>query len=395
MTAEFKNCKRFAIMGGTFDPIHYGHLIAAEAVKHQLNVERVVFIPLGTSVHKTSQIVTPSRHRFLMSAMAIESNPFFYISSIEIDRPGGSYTIDTILHLKSICDHDAEIFFITGADAVKEILTWKDSDHLVEICTVVAVTRPGHNTSDVPYKDLIQFLDVPALDISSSDIRSRVANGKTIKYLLPEAVEAYIYKHRLYSNNAYDMEKLHQYVQSALSKKRYTHTLGVAKEAETLAKHHNADTNKAYVAGLLHDCAKEIPTCTQIEKCGQLGIKLDKLMREQTALIHSFLGAAIAEQELNIKDNEILNAIAYHTTGRKGMSLLEKIIFVADFIEPNRMPFDGLNELRELAYKNLDLALLKCMQQKIKNTKNKQQTVYPQGLEALEYYERSVFFESM
>lgn len=200
------NPKKIAIMGGTFDPIHYGHLVTAEAVMHEYQIDQVLFIPSGQPPHKTEGQVTPADHRYLMTLLATETNPRFFSSRIEIDRKGYTYTIDTIRELKEMYP-GSEIYFITGADAFSNILSWKNPELLLSSCHFVAATRPGYSRAKAApqiealmdrHADTLHYLEVPALSISSSEIRARVREGRPIKYLLPETVENYIYKHGLY-----------------------------------------------------------------------------------------------------------------------------------------------------------------------------------------------------
>lgn len=200
--------KSLAIMGGTFDPIHYGHLVTAEAVRHEFNIDQVLFMPTGQPPHKSRENITHSEHRYLMTVLATATNPSFNVSRLEIDRKGITYTIDTIKDLIKIYGTDIELYFITGADALSHILTWKDSEDLLKMCTFVAVTRPEYHKEELierielirnDYQSKIHFLEVPALSISSTNIRDRIKKGMPIKYLLPESVENYIYKFKLYS----------------------------------------------------------------------------------------------------------------------------------------------------------------------------------------------------
>ncbi|MEA5075325.1 MAG: nicotinate-nucleotide adenylyltransferase [Coriobacteriia bacterium] len=198
---------RLGIMGGTFDPIHYGHLVAAEEALVQFNLDRVVFMPTGEPARKVDRRVSPAEHRYLMTVIATASNPDFEVSRLEIDRPGVTYTIDTRTQMRSIHGSGAELFFITGADAVLEILTWKDSARLADLCTLIAATRPGFDMAPfLEHADgsglVVQTMEVPALAISSTDIRSRVASRRPVRYLLPEAVAAYVVKNRLYTEEA-------------------------------------------------------------------------------------------------------------------------------------------------------------------------------------------------
>ena len=208
--------KRLGIMGGTFDPVHYGHLVTAETARAQFSFDKVIFVPSGYPPHKMGQEITEARHRYLMTVLAVATNIFFEVSRIEIDRQGYSYAIDTVSQLRERFGLGWEVYFITGADAVLEILTWKNIEHLVEMCTFVAATRPGFDLSVLDNKleqispmakDKFLTFEVPALSISSTDIRQRVAEGRPIKYLLPESVERYIYINSLYKEGEeFDVE---------------------------------------------------------------------------------------------------------------------------------------------------------------------------------------------
>jgi len=190
-------------MGGTFDPIHYGHLVTAEEALVQFNLDQVIFMPTGEPARKTHRVVTPAEHRYLMTVIATASNPDFSVSRQEIDRDGVTYTVDTMLALRDLHGPDADLYFITGADAVLEILTWKDTERLADVCTFIAATRPGYGLSKFSEQPgsmhlPVEFMEVPALAISSTDIRERVAARRPIRYLLPEAVATYIRKNGLY-----------------------------------------------------------------------------------------------------------------------------------------------------------------------------------------------------
>jgi nicotinate-nucleotide adenylyltransferase len=193
-------------MGGTFDPIHYGHLVAAEGVRHEFKLDKVIFVPSGRPPHKADNRITGPTHRLAMTELATASNPYFEVSSLEVNRPGLSYTIDTVLDFRSMYE-PSELYFITGGDALLEILTWKDVDMLFSLCKFIGVTRPGYSFDNLgekipglsaDYINKIHIMEVPALAISSTDIRGRIRSGRPIKYLLPETVEHYISSCRLY-----------------------------------------------------------------------------------------------------------------------------------------------------------------------------------------------------
>lgn len=197
---------KLGIMGGTFDPIHFGHLVTAEVARDRFQLNKVIFVPSGHPPHKESSRITEAKHRYLMTVLAVASNPYFEVSGLEIERSGPSYAIDTVQEFRQTYPSDL-IYFITGADAILELLTWKNVEQLLKICYFIAATRPGYNLDyldsilqKLPPKadQRIFFLEVPALAISSTDIRRRLEEGCTIKYLLPENVEHYIIKKKLY-----------------------------------------------------------------------------------------------------------------------------------------------------------------------------------------------------
>ncbi|MHC2184909.1 nicotinate-nucleotide adenylyltransferase [Rathayibacter agropyri] len=191
---------RIGVMGGTFDPIHHGHLVAASEVAQSFDLDEVVFVPTGQPWHKKT--VTSAEHRYLMTVIATASNPTFTVSRVDVDRVGTTYTIDTLRDIHA-ARPDAELFFITGADAVAQILSWKDYDELWELAHFVAVSRPGHvlNVSGLPAQD-VSLLEIPALAISSTDCRSRVNRGHPVWYLVPDGVVQYISKHHLYRSTS-------------------------------------------------------------------------------------------------------------------------------------------------------------------------------------------------
>lgn len=190
---------RIGIMGGTFDPIHNGHLVAASEVAWVYDLDEVIFVPTGRPIFKLDKNVTNAEDRYLMTVIATSSNPRFTVSRVDIDRPGVTYTIDTLRDLRTEYGPEAELFFITGADAVAEILKWKDANEMWDIARFVAVTRPGYPV-DVSYlpDNRVDVLEIPALAISSTDVRRRASRGEPVWYLVPDGVVQYIAKHGLY-----------------------------------------------------------------------------------------------------------------------------------------------------------------------------------------------------
>ncbi len=190
--------RRVGIMGGTFDPIHHGHLVAASEVADLFDLDEVVFVPTGQPWQKIDRAVSAAEDRYLMTVVATASNPRFWVSRVDIERPGLTYTVDTVRDIAAIRP-GAELFFITGADALQAIMSWKDADEVFTMCHLIGVTRPGYHLSGehLP-SDIVTLLDVPAMAISSSAVRERVLAGRPIWYLVPDGVVQYIGKHDLY-----------------------------------------------------------------------------------------------------------------------------------------------------------------------------------------------------
>jgi nicotinate-nucleotide adenylyltransferase len=201
MTTE----RRIGLMGGTFDPIHHGHLVAAEEARWQFGLEKVVFLPTGQPWQKPVG-VSPAEDRYQMTVIATASNPAFEVSRVEIDHPGPTYTVDTLRRLRAELGEHTRLYFITGADAVLHILTWKDRDEVLALAEFIAATRPGHDLAKlgelVPrFRERLHPMEIPMLAISSTEIRARVARGAPIQYLVPDGVVRYVAERGLYRSD--------------------------------------------------------------------------------------------------------------------------------------------------------------------------------------------------
>jgi nicotinate-nucleotide adenylyltransferase len=199
---------RIGVMGGTFDPIHHGHLVAASEVGHFFSLDEVIFVPTGQPWQKEGRRVSASEDRYLMTVIATASNPRFSVSRVDIDRPGPTYTIDTLRDLRLQRGPDAEFFFITGADALEQMMTWQDADELFKLARFVGCTRPGHRLSGAGLPDdRVSLIEIPALAISSTNCRQRVEAGEPIWYLVPDGIVQYISKRALYRKAGADRER--------------------------------------------------------------------------------------------------------------------------------------------------------------------------------------------
>ena len=192
--------RRVGVMGGTFDPVHHGHLVAGSEVAHIFGLDEVIFVPTGQPWQKEGRAVSPAEDRYLMTVIATASNPRFSVSRVDIDRPGPTYTIDTLRDLREANGPDADLFFITGADALAKMLTWHDVDKLFSLAHFIGCTRPGHRLTGAGLPEgKVSLVEIPALAISSSECRNRVAAGEPVWYLVPDGVVQYIAKRGLYA----------------------------------------------------------------------------------------------------------------------------------------------------------------------------------------------------
>lgn len=392
---KLKNGGRLGIMGGTFDPPHYGHLAVAEAARTAHGLDAVLLLPAGVPSFKRDMAVTDAEHRFMMAFLAAGTNPFFFASRMETDREGITYTVDTISELKRLCPENTKLFFITGADAFRDVFKWREVEALFVMCGFIVATRygvmPQEAAEEAQYRfgAEVHILQIPALDISSSDIRRRVAEGQPVKYLLPPEVEQYIHKYGLYATGLTKRlsDGIIKKIKETQSEKRLRHTFGVAETAKELAARFGEDKERAYAAGLLHDASKGFSNSEISEKIMEYSIEAGGTPIKNDEIAHGYVAAEMARREFGVSDEDILNAMKYHTTGRRGMCLLEKIIFVADFIEPSRGGDEWAAKARVLAHEDIDAAVIAVLEGKMAYVKAKNQEIHPLSIEALDFME--------
>lgn len=362
--------RRVGIMGGTFDPIHYGHLMLAEQIKNSFYLDEVIFMPVGKPYHKQNSLGASGKARLKMTTLAIQGNLSFSVSDIEVKREKPTYTIDTIRALKSGVLSQDEIFFITGADAIYYLDQWKDFDDLKTMVTFIGATRPGVEMSVLLEKMAylvsrgakVELCTISALAISSTEIRSRIQSEKTVKYLLPDSVDDYIEKKGLYKSHHPHYHQLKKLMKKTLSKYRYAHSINTSKMCRQLAHIHGENVEYAELAGLCHDYMKELDNHKSMDFIEKLSIEKDICILNNPNLAHGEIAAGILCEEGLITESEILNAIRWHTYGNENMSKLDKIVFLADVIEPSRN-FEGIERIRHLAIQNLDQAVLAYLDQ--------------------------------
>ena len=364
---------KLGIYGGTFNPPHLGHLAAAQFALDALNLDRLEFVPAAAPPHKTLPEGGPSAEQRLemveLAADGLLLPKKVSVSGMELHRPGKSYTADTLEQLQA-ADPEAELWLLMGTDMFLTLQNWREPEvitRLAGICTFARTQSDSGELLETQARYLQEtfgartcVLQLPHIvDVSSTQLRELLVRGKGREYLLP-SVYGYILMNHLYGTQVHlkclDLPELRACSYSMIRHKRVAHVMGVEEEAVKLAKFWGADPELARHAAILHDCTKYLGLEDQLHLCEKYGIELDSLERQAVKLLHSKTGACIAKYVFGEPD-EVYEAIFWHTTGKADMTLLDKVLYMADYIEPNR-DFDGVEELRKLAYTDLDQAML-------------------------------------
>ena len=369
---------RIGIMGGTFDPIHMGHLILGEKAYEQFRLEKVLFMPSGNPPHKRNrQGRATDEERVEMVRRAITGNPHFELSLTEMHENGYTYTYHTLEMLKEK-NPDTDYYFIIGADSLYDFDTWREPERICRNCILVTAVR-NHSTIaeleaemnrlSLKYNGTFLTLNTTNLDVSSEMLRNWISEDKSVRYYIPDPVIEYIRENQIYSlaekkdlpMAEYDFIKMQKKLAKYLDEDRYEHTLGVMFTCAALAMVHDCDLITAQTAGLLHDCAKCIPNKKKLKMCSQHHISVSEFEQEHPFLLHAKLGAYVAKAKYDVTDENILSAITWHTTGKPEMTLLEKIVYIADYIEPKRDKAPNLAIVRKLAFQDLDECMYKIL----------------------------------
>jgi len=356
---------KIGILGGTFNPIHNGHIKIAKLAKQEYHLDKVIFLTSGNPPHKRDESILDASIRHVMVKKAICGIDGFCADDYEVNREEYSYTLYTLKHYREVYPDD-EIYFIIGGDSLRDFHLWHKPEEILKLCKILVYDR---NDGEV-VADFAQIIHGEKMDISSTQIRQMVKSGEDISGLVPAEVAGFIKEYGIYSSCDNYEEKL----KGLMDEKRFIHSLGVRDMAVKLAKIHGADEKKAEIAGLLHDNAKRMDN--QVKRCEELMAEVDEIEIKNPVLLHAKLGAETAKCIFGICDKEIVEAIKWHTIGKKGMSLLEKIVFVADLVEENRT-FPDAKPLRELALVDLDRALHECVKSTIEINKKRGVDIHP------------------
>lgn len=355
---------KIGVFGGSFDPVHNRHIQIAQEALDQFQLDKVIFIPTVNPPHKTS-LKASIEDRIMMLQLALVGNKKFEVSKIEMNREGYAYTYDTLIELTTLYPKTC-FYYIIGEDSLNYLDKWHRANDLFKLTNFIVCNR-FHDKKD-RRKEIekagakLYFLKTAAKDISSTKIRQDLKDHNNSNEI-PKTVLEYILE-----KNLYNTDVLPCYFSSYISKlinlieiKRFAHSLGVAYEARKLAIIYNQDYIKATEAGLLHDCAKNLPINKMQLIADMNNLDLD-LQTYNSELLHAPVGSILAKTAFGVTDNNVLSAIFYHTTGNYNMNLFDMIIYLSDKIEPGRPSYPQLNEIRKLAEKDIHAAMIMCIE---------------------------------
>ncbi len=389
--------RKIGILGGTFNPIHNGHLALGKAAMEQYDLEEVWLMPSKLPPHKSHFSMLSEEHRLAMTKLAAETEERFSASDFELNREGLTFTADT-LELLTKEYPDCKFYFIVGGDSLIKFKSWRHPERILALAALLGAGRAGYEESAVKsaVKDLqVQFpqaeigtvvlCDYP---ISSNKIREAFYTGASeqVKQFLPETVWAYLKRHNLYAKITY--AELDAEMALILPRKRYLHSVAVAHLAAAYAVAMGYSPERALIAGILHDCAKAFSDEQLVADCDKFQLPVTEVERRNGFLLHGKLGAFYAKNKYFITDTEILSAISFHTTGHPNMTDLEKMVFLADYLEPFRTQptKPELDEIRKLAFQDIDKAIYLALKNTLRYLKESGQETDMTTAETLEQY---------
>lgn len=387
--------ERIGIYGGTFNPPHRGHIHAAQCAVNALGLDKLLLIPDRIAPHKQLPEGSPSpEQRLEMLRLGVRNIDKMEVSDLELKRQGVSYTFETVAQVRQMYP-DAQLYLLMGTDMFLTFHHWKNPELIWKDAVIAAFYRgeKGEKEAMARQKQMleglgarVELVENPVLTISSSDLR-RMLVLRCAAPFLPDGVGKYIHDHNLYGvardYRNLPMDELEKVVVSLLKKNRVNHVLGCRDTAVRLAQHWGADTTDAARAGILHDITKAIDGPLQLTLCSEYGTILDDFSIRYPKTLHALTGSLVAERIFG-ENEAVVAAIRHHTTGKANMSLLEKIIYVADYMEPCR-DFPGVEKLRELAFTDIDAALKLGLEMTLEHLKRLGDEVSPESREALAF----------
>ena len=382
---------KIGVFGGTFNPPHVGHVQSAKTASEYLGLDKLIIVPSAKPPHKPLPDGTPhADFRMNMAKLAFEDIPNAVISDIEIKSGNVCYTVDTISELKHEFP-DSELYLLVGTDMYLSLKSWKNWEKLVKLAVPVVFSRNNNLKSEIENFSLnlhkqfdvrAKIVDNDVLDISSSEIRDKLLSRQGVNYLA-ENVYSYIIRNRAYGAKP-NWDWLRAKAHSMLDPKRVPHVIGCESEALRLAKHWGVSEDDAREAGILHDITKKLDTEQHLAILREYNIPIEVIKDGEEKLLHSKTGAVLARGLFGVSD-AVYNAIMWHTTGKAGMTDLDKIIYLADYIEPNR-DLENIDTLRRLSYENLDMAMAMGIQMAVTDLQERGKVPNKITLDALDSF---------
>ena len=361
---------RIGIYGGSFNPVHNGHIHLAETAVKEFGLDRLYFVPSRKSPHRSIAEYAPDEDRLEMLRLASSHNEKLFVSDYEIQCDRVSYTLYTVRYFREQFPAD-ELFLLVGSDMLLSFDTWFHYEEILENVTLCVVSREKGDLPALKEKAAelgkigkILVSEASPTVVSSTEVRKKIAKNKDFTCYLDENVVQYIRSKGLYSVRGddslqYDPDEKKKYLKAHLSAKRFGHSLNVAAECRKLAEKYGEDPDKAYYAGLLHDICKEMPDDEQKALVLGSGYTVCREELETRSLWHGIAGAYYIKKEFGVEDIDILNSIRFHTVGRAGMSRLEEIVYIGDLISAERN-YKDVDKMRKLAYTDLNAAMLEA-----------------------------------
>ena len=384
------------LYGGSFDPVHKGHVRVAHAFLRQMKPEKLIVMPCRIPPHKDKTDGAGGEARLRMLRAAFAKDEKVEISDFELKKDGVSYTVETLRELKKQYP-DRNILLVVGADMFLTLREWKEAAEIMALCEPCVYDREHSSKEIRAYAEGLKrdfgtetrFIKGANVDLSSTVLRSALSEDKPVGGLIPKAVRGIIDETGVYRSEEYRLKLYRCESERLVEEKRFNHILRVEKAAVALAEHYGADVYKARAAALLHDVTKRKTHEEQLNMAREFGIIGAEEFDKSPKVAHAFTASAYAEHRFLISDSDLLNAIRYHTTGRAGLSLLEKIIFLADGIEEGRV-FDGVEEIRRAAFEDIDLAMLISLEKTKEKVDKSGAYLHPYTAEAIAFFRDAV-----
>ncbi len=379
------------LYGGTFNPIHRGHLDICVRARQAVDARRVLLMPAAQPPHKSAGWLAPDQDRLAMCALAAREYDLIQVDDWEIRRGGRSYTVDTLGHLAAVFPEE-ELWLLIGTDMFLTFTQWHRWEEIGKMASLLVASREeGDREQLLDQQQRLaergvrsRLLQNPPMPMSSTQIREELRRDGTTGKVCPQVLD-YIREKELYLHPPEELDYLRRYIRPLMTDYRYRHSLGVEKQAVKMARRFGADQRKAALAGILHDVCKDMPKGALLQNILESGIINGIDFKASPQLIHSYAGALYLQSHMDIHDTEVIEAVRYHTTARAGMSLLETVVYLADLTSEDR-EYPDVGEMRRLCDTDLRKAMIHALTHTVKELTRKQKPICPDTLGACKEY---------